>query len=456
MGKPVAPPGSDGSDWCQLRAALSAGPRAAARWATTMPAFHPGARPPAGGWIASIARPLRTSSHETIELEFHISPAPSSSRPQTSVGRSGTRVPQPLSDTWIFGQPVRTFHGLGDVGDGAVAPPPNLVAEDPRVPDPARTHRPFDNDSPLCRRVSSGWEPVRSRSVPRPGGAPRAQSGRGRDADRCCSRAATASNARPFSRTEWPPAPNGSQYRSTAARPSAAVILRRRRPSVWRASFSARCLMPLSIFRSITRLPGSMSKALTSSFGNRRVGCGDAVSADQPSRAVLGHEVEAPDPVASSNRKTSECSGSRTSTWSLRAALPEWEGVADLDVLELRQHRAGAVHVEAEEVLDPVVGVGASPAAAHLHEPGPDRARRRVDRDGAGRDACRVWRAGRRRGAGARPRRASPPRSGTGAGAAAGTPRPPTPAASPTPSDDPCTRCIHDVSPRLARALPAV
>jgi ABC-type Mn2+/Zn2+ transport system ATPase subunit len=36
-------------------------------------------------------------------------------------------------------------------------------------------------------------------------------------AGRRAARAATASNTRPLSRTEWPPAPRGSQYRSTAA-----------------------------------------------------------------------------------------------------------------------------------------------------------------------------------------------------------------------------------------------
>jgi hypothetical protein len=34
--------------------------------------------------------PARSSSHATIELEFHMSPAPNSSRPHTSVGTSGT------------------------------------------------------------------------------------------------------------------------------------------------------------------------------------------------------------------------------------------------------------------------------------------------------------------------------------------------------------------------------
>jgi hypothetical protein len=51
-----------------------------------MPATHPGARPPAGGWIVSVGRPLRASSHEITEFGFHISPVQSWSRPQIGAG----------------------------------------------------------------------------------------------------------------------------------------------------------------------------------------------------------------------------------------------------------------------------------------------------------------------------------------------------------------------------------
>jgi exonuclease VII small subunit len=59
--------------------------------AATAPAFQPGARPPAGGWIDSTVRPLAPRSQDVTELQHHISPASSWSRPQTGVGTAGTR-----------------------------------------------------------------------------------------------------------------------------------------------------------------------------------------------------------------------------------------------------------------------------------------------------------------------------------------------------------------------------
>jgi hypothetical protein len=59
--------------------------------ATTSPARQPGARPPGGAWIDSASRLQLAISHEITEFEFHISPAPSSSRPQTAVGTWGAR-----------------------------------------------------------------------------------------------------------------------------------------------------------------------------------------------------------------------------------------------------------------------------------------------------------------------------------------------------------------------------
>jgi hypothetical protein len=41
--------------------------------------------------MVSVARPLRASNQEITELEFHISPVWSSSRPQTGLGSEPTR-----------------------------------------------------------------------------------------------------------------------------------------------------------------------------------------------------------------------------------------------------------------------------------------------------------------------------------------------------------------------------
>jgi hypothetical protein len=58
--------------------------------ATSSPACHPGARPPAGGRMDSASIPLLAITHAITEFEFHISPVPSSSRPHTGVGTCAT------------------------------------------------------------------------------------------------------------------------------------------------------------------------------------------------------------------------------------------------------------------------------------------------------------------------------------------------------------------------------
>jgi peptide/nickel transport system substrate-binding protein len=66
--------------------ALSPNGSVSCRRATTIPACQPGARPPARGQIDSAGRSLEATSQAMIEFEFHISPAASSSRPQTAAG----------------------------------------------------------------------------------------------------------------------------------------------------------------------------------------------------------------------------------------------------------------------------------------------------------------------------------------------------------------------------------
>lgn len=54
-----------------------------------MPLTQPGALPPVGGWTLSAGRPTRSNNHEITELEFHMSPIPSSSRPHRCEGTRG-------------------------------------------------------------------------------------------------------------------------------------------------------------------------------------------------------------------------------------------------------------------------------------------------------------------------------------------------------------------------------
>jgi hypothetical protein len=115
-------------------------------------------------------------------------------------------------------------------------------------------------------------------------------------------------------------------------------------------------LIPHSILRSIRSEPGSIGiiPSLSFSFGSRK-----RLRLIQPRLAVpCIVEDERPNPVAV---------GGLDREYVLRlddrvahpvGAKPE--AVAKVRVLELGQHGLGAVHVEAEQVLDPVVRVDAA------------------------------------------------------------------------------------------------
>jgi hypothetical protein len=80
------------------------------------------------------------------EFEFHHSPACSSSRPHTGVGTDGIR--EKLTGLIrVVGQAAWALHGLGDVGDDAVAPAAQLVAEDPQSSRPAAADSAFADDA---------------------------------------------------------------------------------------------------------------------------------------------------------------------------------------------------------------------------------------------------------------------------------------------------------------------
>ncbi len=114
------------SDICETRTERviqpAARPSGAAcrRRATMSPAPHPGARPCAGRRIAGTSKPALASSHAMMELEFHISPALSSSRPHTGVGRRGPATDLVAEHPQAAGPPAP----YGAAGDDS--PPPSL------------------------------------------------------------------------------------------------------------------------------------------------------------------------------------------------------------------------------------------------------------------------------------------------------------------------------------------
>ncbi len=172
----------------------------------------PAGRAPAGRRARSppTSRPLRAISHEVTELEFHISPARSSSRPQTGVGTVGTRSSSRRATPASSREPPRAVDRLVDVGDDAVAPAAHLVAEQPQPTRPAAADRALGDDARARRRGRRGSAPSRSRT---PLVHPHHECGVVEIEARAPPEPAPrpASNTRPLSRTERPPAPSGSQ-----------------------------------------------------------------------------------------------------------------------------------------------------------------------------------------------------------------------------------------------------
>ncbi len=117
--------------------------------------------------IDSTPRPLRTISQEISELEFHISPAASSSRPQTAVGTSAHQVEQPLRERRIVDVSRCGLSTASSTsGIDAVAPAANLVPEEPQASRPAGCRPRPRRRRRARRRCRRGRAPARSRSSP--------------------------------------------------------------------------------------------------------------------------------------------------------------------------------------------------------------------------------------------------------------------------------------------------
>ena len=91
-----------------------------------------------------MSRPLRVISQEMSEFEFHISPVRSSSRPQTGVGTWGTSSSSRRARS---ASALRAVDRLRNVGDDAVTPAPDLVAERSQPARHACPHCAFGDDA---------------------------------------------------------------------------------------------------------------------------------------------------------------------------------------------------------------------------------------------------------------------------------------------------------------------
>ena len=109
------------------------------RRATAIPASHPGARPLEGRAIALVSSPASVRTHEAMELQLHISPARSSSRPQVGVGTDGSRSRTRCATTGSSVTRMGAATAYCRSGNDTLVPASYLIAEDP---EPARSSRP--------------------------------------------------------------------------------------------------------------------------------------------------------------------------------------------------------------------------------------------------------------------------------------------------------------------------
>ena len=107
------------------------------------------------------------------EFEFHMSPACSSSRPHTGVGTDEASSSSRRARR-VVGEPARAVDCLADVGNPALTPEAQLVAEDPQTAGPTAADRALCDDAALARIGADSITHVPS------GTPPRAPSGRDR------------------------------------------------------------------------------------------------------------------------------------------------------------------------------------------------------------------------------------------------------------------------------------
>jgi hypothetical protein len=125
--------------------------------ATTTPACHPGARPPAGGWIDSASRPLIDTIHAITEFEFHISPAASFVASPDRARNPWDGLKYSSGAALVIAEAPGAIYGLGHVGDMPAAPKPDLIAEDPKPGRESAAHGALGDDAaPVAAQVRNG------------------------------------------------------------------------------------------------------------------------------------------------------------------------------------------------------------------------------------------------------------------------------------------------------------
>ena len=120
----------------------------------------------------------------------------------------GHKLEQPPSTVGVVAQPTRAFDSLGDVRDNPVTPAPNLVAEQPKATRRSCPDWTHGDDAALAALAPGGrllddetslWEAYLECRVVEVAAVAVLEPRR------------DPSKIRPLRRTEWPPAPSGSQ-----------------------------------------------------------------------------------------------------------------------------------------------------------------------------------------------------------------------------------------------------
>jgi len=181
-----------------------------------------------------VPTPLPSSNHDTTEFEFHISPAPNSSRPQVGLGTRATRSSR--CSAGPRSQLSRRGLSTASATSGMTPSRHRRISYRKSRKRPAqRAPTGPSPTTPRCAPLPSGIGVISITKRPAGTQTTSAEWYRSRVGRR--SRAATNdSKMRPFHRTERPPAPRGNQYKSTLATAAGESGDSLGRPVMWAAN----------------------------------------------------------------------------------------------------------------------------------------------------------------------------------------------------------------------------